>query len=793
MNSHALNVLEFPRVLDVVADRASSDLGAARVRALRPTSERAWIEREHSRVAAVRSIAESDKGWSTVAIPGAGEAIARLSVRSAVLSGSDLVLLGTLLRSSRTMRAFIASEKHPAVVRAVLEPFRLALADEQAVERMISAAIDDDGNVRDEASPLLRKLRRELRGTESDLVRLLERLMSRLESHQQVPDMSVTLRNGRLVIPIRREARNAIGGIVHDSSHSGATLFVEPPAAVEAGNRIRELESEESKEVERILAELTDKLRPHAPALDTSLDALVELDTLYARVRYAGEFRCEPCDLTSPSDGFAVFDGRHPLLLAQGIAVVPFDLTMDGLERTLLISGPNTGGKTVLLKSLGLFSALTQSGVPVPVGKGTSIAIFDDLFADIGDEQSIESSLSTFSAHVRNLSEVLRAASANSLVVIDELGSGTDPVEGAALGGAILESLTRRRTISIATTHLGALKELALEVPGIVNASLQFDAVALAPTYRLIKGIPGRSYGISIARRLHLPDDVLDRAEQRLPEGERDVSALVASLEKRDEELKKAEEETKVRSDDLSSRATRLAEREKNVRERERDFEKTARGDARQYLLDARADVEKAIAELQVRTGESEAAAREARKRIEELAESHASALDVLERPEIGSAVSQVKAGMVAEGDWVTVATLGGKKGRLLEIRDGSGVVSVGSIKLTVPLATLAPTQADNRPQEVRVPIRGELPELAPVREVDLRGMRANEIEDVVMQALDAAVRNDLKTLTIIHGKGTGALRERVNEMLMRESRVSNFRMGAWNEGGAGVTIVEFA
>lgn len=791
MNSHALNVLEFPRVLDVVAGRASSELGAERVRSLRPTTDRNWIELEHSRVAAVRSIATSDQGWSTVAIPNAREAIARLSVRSVVLAGTDLLLLGTLLRSSRMMRAFIASDKHPAVVRAVLENFRLALADEQSIEGVITRAIDDDGNVRDEASPALRKVRRELRGTESDLVRLLERLMSRLESHQQVPDMSVTLRNGRLVIPIRREARTAIGGIVHDTSHSGATLFVEPPAAVEAGNRIRELEAEEAEEVEMILAELTDSLRPHASLLASSLDALVELDSLYARVRYAGEFRCEPCDLSSPSQGFAVFDGRHPLLLAQGVTVVPFDLEMNGQERTLLISGPNTGGKTVLLKSLGLFSALTQSGVPVPVGKGTRIAIFDDLFADIGDEQSIESSLSTFSAHVRNLSEVLRSASQNSLVLIDELGSGTDPVEGAALGGAILENLTNRRTISVATTHLGALKELALEVPGVVNASLQFDSVALAPTYRLIKGIPGRSYGISIARRLHLPDEVIARAEERLPEGERDVSALVASLEKRDEVLKKAEQEAAARSEDMSQRATRLAERETRIRERERDFEKLTRRDARQYLLDARADVEKVIAEFQAKTDESGSAAREARKRIEELAGTHASALEELERPEFVEAPAQIS-GNVSEGGWVSLATLGGKKGILLEFRDGSAIVAVGSMKLTVPVASLSPAQPDERSAEIRVPTRGELPELAPVREVDLRGMRANEIEDLVMQALDAAVRNDLKAIRIIHGKGTGALRERVNEMLMKESRVSNFRMGAWNEGGSGVTVVEF-
>ena len=561
MNTHALSVLEFARVLDVVAGRASSELGAERVRSLRPTNDKSWIEREHTRIGVIRLVATTDPGWTTVAVPDAREALARLGVLSSVLSGPDLLLLGTLLRSSRVMRAFIGNEKKPLIVRAVLEAFRVALADQQSLETLISKAIDDDGNVRDEASPLLRKLRRERRGAEGDLVRLLERLMARLEPHQQVPDMSVTLRNGRFVIPIRREARTVIGGIVHDTSQSGATLFVEPPAAVEAGNRIRELDAAESEEVDRILAELTADLRPHAGVLATSLDALVELDALYARVKYAGEFRCEPCALSTPSEGFAIFDGRHPLLLAQGVAVVPFDLAMKDAERTLLISGPNTGGKTVLLKSLGLFSALTQSGIPVPVGKGSSIAVFDDLFADIGDEQSIESSLSTFSAHVRNLSEVLKSASENSLVLIDELGSGTDPVEGAALGGAILENLTLRRTISIATTHLGALKELALEVPGIVNASLQFDAAALAPTYRLIKGIPGRSYGISIARRLALPDEVIQRAEERLPKGERDVSALVASLEKRAEDLKKAESEVALRQEDLSNRAARIGER----------------------------------------------------------------------------------------------------------------------------------------------------------------------------------------------------------------------------------------
>ena len=262
-----------------------------------------------------------------------------------------------------------------------------------------------------------------------------------------------------------------------------------------------------------------------------SLEALITLDSLVARARFAIEFRCAPAELSDATEGFTIAQGRHPLLTAQGIEVVPFDLEMLANERTLLISGPNTGGKTVLLKALGLFSALVQSGVPAPVDPGSRIALFNDIYADVGDEQSILASLSTFSAHLKNLAEVLTSATNRSLVLIDELGSGTDPIEGAALGGAILEALTTRGTLSIATTHLGALKELATQVDGIVNASLQFDPVALAPTYRLTKGVPGRSYGISTARRLNLPRDVLARAEERIPTDERRVTALLAELE----------------------------------------------------------------------------------------------------------------------------------------------------------------------------------------------------------------------------------------------------------------------
>ncbi|HYS69255.1 MAG TPA: Smr/MutS family protein, partial [Gemmatimonadaceae bacterium] len=362
--------------------------------------------------------------------------------------------------------------------------------------------------------------------------------------------------------------------------------------------------------------------------------------------------------------------------------------------------------------------------------------------------------------------------------------------EGAALGGAILEALTTRGTLSIATTHLGALKELATQVDGVVNASLQFDPVALAPTYRLTKGVPGRSYGISIARRLNLPGEVLTRAEERIPADERRVTALLAELEAREKALSATEREAGDITRDVKERARRVAEREKNVREREREIEKTSRSEARQYLLEARAEVERTIRDLKAASEQGDEAAREARKRVENLAGEQGKEIERLEREATGRAEAP-DGTEVNVGDFVEVGTLGGRVGRVVELRNGEAVVAVGVMKLAVPRASLRISNAESAAPEVAVTIRGDLPEAHAPSEIDLRGMRVGEVDDIVMHAVDAAIRADLKTLRIIHGKGTGALRERVAEMLRKESRVTNFRLGAWNEGGAGVTIVE--
>ena len=788
MNPHALRVLELADVLALVAGRAATPAGASRVRALVPATDRAWIERELMRVAAMRAVSAGNDGFRPEPIPEMGDSLPKLRVEGTVWSAAELLAACKLLRSSRRTHEELGSNERRDVASAVLDPLVNQLVVARAQETAIERAIDDEGMVKDEASAALRRIRRDLRGAEGELVALLERHMARLEAHQRVPDMSVTVRNGRYVIPIRREARGVVGGIVHDESATKNTLFVEPPAAIEFGNRIRELEADEAREVLRVLRELTDAIRPLREPMTGALEALIEIDALFARARFAEEFRCAPVTLASPREGFAIHDGRHPLLLARGGTVVPFDLALGGEERTLLISGPNTGGKTVLLKALGLIAAMTQAGIPAPVGPESSVALFDDIFADIGDEQSIEASLSTFSAHLRNLGEILERATDDSLVLMDELGAGTDPTEGAALGGAILEELTKRGTLTVATTHLGALKQLSTESPAIVNASLQFDAVALAPTYRLIKGIPGRSYGLGIARRLRLPEHVLARAEERVPMQERDLAVLLAEIERREAELTEREQKAALDRENLDARQESVEARERAMRDAERTQEKRARQEARRFLLDARSEIEQTIKSLKQEATDAEQSAREARRRVEALAQEQADALAAIEEEE-ARASGVTSTAPLAEGDLVEVDTLGGRVGKLLDVRDDEGIVAVGAMKLAVKLGSLRRSARKDPTPDVVVPLRGEIPEVAAQREVDLRGMRADEIDAVLLPALDSAVRAELKQIRIIHGKGTGALRQRVAEVLEADNRVREFRLGAWNEGGNGVTV----
>ncbi|HEX6695047.1 MAG TPA: endonuclease MutS2 [Longimicrobiales bacterium] len=789
MNRHALDVLQFPNALAVIAGSASSSLGAAAVRALTPSTDRAWIEHELERVDQMGAFLQRSDAWSPGTIPDVRASVQRLGVAGSVLDAPSLRDIAILSQSGRAARAGILQHEEAF---PLLADTAHRLGNDARGEESIRHAIDDAGEVKDHASRELAKIRRELRSTRGRIVKQLEEYAAALPARYQVQDASVTVREGRYVIPIRREGRGDVGGIVHDESATGGTLFVEPPVAIELMNRLRELEIAETREVQRILRELTDTLRPSQPMFQATLDTLVVLDSLYARGRYmlqTGGHRPELLHADSRVRYNAVF-ARHALLLAQGAAVVPFDLMLDADERTLLVSGPNTGGKTVLLKAVGLMSALAQSGVVPPTGSDTRLPLFRDIYADIGDEQSIEASLSTFSAHLRNLREIVEHAGSDSLVLIDEIGSGTDPAEGAALAQAILLELTRRGTMTVATTHLGQLKLLATEDSGVVNASLQFDAAELRPTYRLVKGVPGRSYGLAIARRLGFPVSLLESAEEALPRTERDAARLLGELESRERELADALDATAAAQRETTALRAELDERVAEMRRRERDAERRARQQARDLLLNARQEVEAAIAQVRAAASATDGgaaldvAAHAARRRIEEQVRTQSERTPAAE-PVTGAARSTRA---VEEGSYVRIEATGAE-GTVVELRDKRAVVEVGGVRMQVPARGLVAVQKP----KTKSGARGGwyAPDFDASPEVDLRGLRADEAIAKLQPALDAAIQAALPSFRIVHGKGTGALRELVTDLVKDDPRIRSQRPGGIGEGGAGVTVLE--
>jgi DNA mismatch repair protein MutS2 len=814
MNRHALRVLQFPAVLDAVAGRASSGLGAAAVRALEPAVDGGSVARELARVDATVGLLSRTDGWAVPVIPDLRAELKRLAKPGAVWEPRTLLDGARLIHSSAAARGVLGRHLDDlAPLRGLAERLVRLEARATAIDR----AIDESAEVRDQASPALARIRRELRALRSTIVERLERFIAKLPDAVRVADASVTVREGRYVVPIRREGRAQVGGIVHDESATGGTLFVEPPLALDLMNRVRELELAEGREVQRILEELTMALRPHAAELRASLDALVELDSLAARARYAREHAAEAPALTDDTSDYAVVAGRHPLLLEGAGPVVPFDLALDPDERTLVVSGPNTGGKTVLLKAIGLISAMAQAGIIPPTARGTRLPVFGDIFADIGDEQSIEASLSTFSAHLANLREIVAEADHASLVLIDEIGSGTDPTEGAALARSILVELTRRGTLTVATSHLGQLKLLAGEEPGVVNASLQFDAVALEPTYRLLKGIPGRSYGLAIARRLGFRESVLERAESLLPRGERDVSQLLTELEAKEQELAAALESAARERDDAAvarSEADRLRaeldQRGREIRRREEDMERRARQQARDLLLGARQEVEQAIEELRalVEAGADRAmfdeAVKATRRRVERAAGRQAERTPARPRPNQGP---DDEAAALEPGTPVRIAATGAR-GTVVEVRDSRATVEANGLRLDVRVADLEPVDEPvggaggggrrARREQARAAAAASGggwsgPSFEASPEVHLRGLRAEEVAGKLHPALDAAVQAGLASLRVVHGKGTGALREVVVELLERDPRVVRRRPGQPGEGGGGVTVAELA
>src|SRR5213080_422275 len=626
--SAVLETLEFPAALERVAEHAAGPLGAARVRSRRPVADGDAIRAALAQVAELAALLLRDDDIRAAPVPDIAPALELLGVPGSVLDGAALAGLGRAIAAARIVAADLGRLADHAPRTAALR----AAVPARELETRLAQSLDPEGQVLDGASHGVARARRAVREARQRLVQRLESILGALDQTARAPDAAVTLRGGRYVIPVRGTAWARVGGIVHDESATGSTLFVEPPEAIGLGNALREHEAEEQREVLQVLRDLTELLRPVRETVAGAWEMCVAFDDLCARARYAVLVNgFAPAIGTGPLE---IHDGRHPLLISpfvpslhevergKGGAVVPFDLILASDEFTVLVSGPNTGGKTVLIKAVGLLCLMAQSGIVPPIGPQSTLPAFGGVFADIGDRQSIAASLSTFSAHVAVLKDILERAQSGSLVLLDEIGSGTDPAEGAALAAAVLKTLTRRRAVTLATTHLGALKQLATETVGIVNASLQFDADTLTPTYRLLKGVPGRSYGLAIARRLGIAADVLDMAERAVPDAERALDALLATVETRARELETRAQELAARdaalredAAKLDARADEVAAREREVRARAQALEREAREQTRAYLLEARKKVEEALG--RARAAVDEATAKEARRLVE--------------------------------------------------------------------------------------------------------------------------------------------------------------------------------
>jgi DNA mismatch repair protein MutS2 len=791
-SAEALETIELAEVIERIAALAAGPLGAARVRGRRPTEDLAWIREELARVGETAGLFRRGDRLQAEAIPDVTRALARIRIEGSVLDGRELAAIQRVLAAARQVHADLGRVAEAAPLAAALS----SPLPDKTLERRLAQSLDPDGAVLDTASPALAAARREVHQARARLIRRLESLLRGLESGATVADASVTVRGGRYVIPIRRDSRSRPDGIVHDESGSAGTLFVEPSAAIELGNALREAETAEERETLKALRELTGMLRPELPAIRGVVEMCVAVDDLVARARWAVACEGEVPEVHPAPVSLRIVNGRHPLLLGGAEPVVPFDLEMPVEERTLLISGPNTGGKTVLLKAVGLAAALAQSGIVPPVGGGSRLPVFGAFFADIGDRQSIAASLSTFSAHVAMLRRVLDRADAATLVLLDEIGSGTDPAEGAALAAATLAALTRRSTLTLATTHLGALKDLASHTGGVVNASLQFDAATLTPTYRFVKGVPGRSYGLAIARRLGVGSDILADAEARMPDAERNLDALLAVVEERQRALhaeQAGQAERAIELDAIEARLRTEAEsqvaRSAELARREKAAEREGRRQAKGYLMDARRLVEDALGAA--RAAGDDAAAREARRMVEEGIREQGERLTAqdAESPVAGGAGAE--SGLSA-GDRVRLS--GGSTGEVLELRpDGKAVVALGAMRMVTETAglTVLPGGKPGKPAEL--PASEPAPAGERSLEIDLRGLTGDEAEQATLAAVDAAVLAEQPYLRIIHGMGTGVVRERVRRVVARDKRIRSYAFAPRNQGGTGVTVVEFS
>ena len=783
VNEHDLRTLEFDKILSQLAQHTSFSAGRQMALSLRPSTDRYEVRQRQQATTEAKALLGTRPDVTLGAARDVRPHVRRAGIL-AMLQPHELLEVRGTLRAARILRTLLVrlEDEYPVLAdkAAQIEP----LSD--LVEE-IGRCLDDDGNILDAASPELAQIRRELRLAQDRLSDRLRRMIADGNNAPYLQEPIITERNGRYVIPLKIQFKGRIPGIVHDTSASGATLFIEPLATIELGNQVQELRSAERHEIERILAELTEAVGENADVIEHDVEVLAGLDLWLACAQYSFALRARPPEIVEFAEArrddaspaaLCLLAARHPLLPAD--TVVPIDVKVGADARILLITGPNTGGKTVALKTIGLLTAMAQAGMHIPTAEGSSLPVYEGVYADIGDEQSIEQSLSTFSSHMTHVVSILGQATPRSLVLLDELGAGTDPVEGAALAQALLEALLDLGCTAVCSTHYSTLKLFAFGTEGIQNASVEFDVETLSPTYKLTIGVPGRSNALAIARRLELGQAILARAAALVSPQDMEADALLESVrEARDEaEHARGEAEKRLR------RSTRL---EEDLRRQIADAEASrerileeAREEGRR-LLEA---LERDLAELrrQVTASPDRAqAVREVTLRHRELEERFEPRPEPAPQPRSRRIALQ-------PGDTVRIAHLG-QTGEVLSVDDQEAEVRVGNLRLRAQPETLeriAP--APN--EKVSAPRASEPKVVSPGTELDLRGYRAEDVATDLERYLNSAYLAGLPWCSIIHGKGMGVLKQVVREHLQGHPLVSEYRAGTLAEGGDGVTVV---
>ena len=782
----SIQTLELPRVLELLAAQAATEEGKDRCRALRPSTDPDDVQRLQKETSAACSMIVLRGTPPLSGVRPVAASLQRADMGGA-LNTRELLDIAALLRCARSAKEYATGEGN---AKTCIDHLFSSLQANRYLEDRISGSILSEEEIADAASPELADIRRHIRASSSKVRDILQKLISSSQA-KYLQESIITMRSGRYVVPVKSECKNEIPGLVHDVSGSGGTFFIEPMAVVKTNNELRELQSREEKEIERILRELSAECAAHKEDIAQDYDLLILIDCIFARARLSDKLRCTEPKLAKK--GITLRKARHPLLDPK--KAVANDLYLGDQFDTLVITGPNTGGKTVTLKTIGLLTLMAQCGLHIPADDDSTVVVFDHVLSDIGDEQSIAQSLSTFSSHMVNIVGILEECGPGSLILFDELGAGTDPVEGAALAAAIIESARERGALVCATTHYAELKVYAMTTKGVENASCEFNVETLAPTYKLLIGVPGKSNAFAISRRLGLPQAIIDKAAARIDAENVRFEDVLTQLDRQRQQMEKEKDEArKLRREMEESAKTAREYREKLEKEKAKAVEK-AQAEARAIIQEARDTADKVFAELNDmrRRQEKEADWLEQNQRRSDLRRQLNEAEDALGSHEDLPAPPSTRPARA--GDTVELVKMGTRASVISVKKDGSLQLQAGILKITAKQEEVRVVEdADSgKKQAVQIAQRAEhkLRSLGASPEVDLRGMMTDEALLVLDRFLDSAVMGRLDTVTVIHGKGTGAVRKAVRDHLKRSKYVKSFRPGRFGEGEDGVTVVE--